>query len=248
MVYARLPSSPLPASLSAPLAFALLVAATACGGSDVGDGAFGGTSGTSTTTTTATGTTTTSSSPQGAGGESPSGPGGGAADGGGGSASTSDGGGGTSSTSDGGGGSSSAEGGGGAGPATCDGGCDPAADAAADCDDDADPNGTDCQPCNPDAYTGQEAYFDVPYATFPAGEESFDYDCSGELTSEYPYVPGGCDAFNANNCPDGDSIYVGDQAPECGAVRTVEDCALTGVVIGSCEADGPSSNVAVRCR
>lgn len=233
--------------LPTPLAVALLLA-TACGGSDVGDHAFGGgsASGPSTTTSTGTGATTTSTSTQGTGGEAPTGPGGGAADGGGGTTSSSDGGG--SSSAEGGGGSSSAEGGGGAGPATCDGGCDPAADPAADCDDDADPNGTDCQPCDPAAFTGQTTYFDVPYTTFPGGEPSFDYDCSGELTSEYPYVPGGCDAFNASSCPDGDSIYVGDQAPECGAMRTVEDCALAGIVIGSCETDGPSSIVAVRCR
>lgn len=226
-------------------ALPLLLAGAACGGSDpdaFGTGGAGGASTSSATTNSvsATNGASTTASAQSSGGT------GGAAEGGGGS---SDGGGG--STAEGGGGSSSEGGSGGARPEACEGGCVPSADGNADCDEDGESNGVDCQPCDPLVHGGQTEYFDVPYEPFGEGAPSFDYDCSSTTELEYPYVPDGCSAFTAQNCPEEEPLYVGGVDPACGESRTVQACAVTGAVVGvagTCSPDGAASVIQVRCR
>jgi hypothetical protein len=245
----------LSSSFIVPIALSVPLLSFGCGGADVGDDAFASGGGTPTTTTSATGAGATQASSAGSGGGGADAGAGGAADGGGsassgeGGGSSGDGGGGTGGAGSGGtGGTGSGGTGGGESLDTCDDGCAPLEDGEADCDEDGDPNGEDCQPCDANVHHEQEDFFSEPYAPFGGGDPSFDYDCSAVDEAEYSYVPGGCDAFNPSNCPDGDTVYAGDVAPECGVSHTVEDCGLAGIVIGMCAADGPSSSVEVRCR
>jgi hypothetical protein len=234
----------------------LFAAGAACGGSDVEDGAFGGNGGTGATSTTTAGQTaqavavsSASSTAQVSSGSGASGPGGGdPGSGGGGDGGDGQGGGqGGGGGSDAQGGGSSQGGGGGASPGACD-DCDHLAEG--DCDEDGDPNDVDCQPCNALAFADQEEFFDEPYETLE-GEMSFDYDCSGESELEYAYDADGCSGFNAQACPDQSSTYTGAEPPVCGEQATVQDCEVTGAVVGvagSCEDVGDPSQVASRCR
>jgi hypothetical protein len=235
----------------------LFMASFAACGDDAGNEAFGGGGGASSTATsttfasagpgitvTATSTATTSQSSGGDGGA-----------GGEGGASSSDGGGGAGEGGDGG-----AGGEGGSGPVdqACDNGCVPfpsdgsggAGGGEDDCDLDNVPNADDCQPCNPDVHPDQEELFGVPYEMFgDEGVTSFDYDCSGVTELEYAYTPDGCSGLPATQsaCA-GAPIYSGGDAPTCGQTAVVQDCELTASLLeANCTADGPATNMTVRC-
>lgn len=117
-----------------------------------------------------------------------------------------------------------------------------------DCDHDGDPDISDCQPCDPLVFHGQETYFDEAFATFEDPDDSsFDYDCSGAEDVEYPYEPDGCSGVATAVCGD-TPIFTGDDAPACGESRFVQDCMEVGVVLTTCDLDGAGTNMDVRCR
>lgn len=136
-------------------------------------------------------------------------------------------------------------GGGGAGGAGGAGGSPPPPDD--DCDDDGDPNDTDCQPCNPDAFHGQDEYFPIPFEPFEDdASPSFDYDCDGVRAVEYPYEADGCSGVALASCDDA-TIFTGDDSPICGEDRFLQDCKQVGILLASCDEDGAGTNAEVRC-
>jgi hypothetical protein len=92
------------------------------------------------------------------------------------------------------------------------------------------PSGTtvDCHDTDPAVHPGVREFSAAPYLT-PAGESSFDYDCDGMETPEYPRVLSPSTAACDIGCRTAGPLI--GLSTTCGDGATVYECVLDG---GTC--------------